>query len=220
VPLLGTIHCIVKEVGAYQPILISHASLGEMSDTCQSYPVVAKIRTNSGVQQAELYWTADTSAGFNSTQMLSTGQDSFYADIPGQPAGSIIHYYISAQSNQGKTITKPLPAPAGTYKFSISVPTVTTPATEHTPLEIVIRPNYPNPFNPVTTIEFSLSSITEVRVVIYNSLGEKISVLHQGKLNPGIHRLRWQAENLGSGIYFYEITAPNFREIHKIVLMK
>ena len=220
VPLLGTIHCIVKEVGAYQPVFISHASLSEMSDTCQSYPVVARIQTSSGVQQAELYWSTDTSSGFNSIPMLGSSQDSFYADIPGQSPGSIIHYYISAQSNPGKTTTKPMTAPGGTYHFSISIPTGFDSPSGHTISEIVIHPNYPNPFNPATTIEFTLRSPTEVSVIIYNSVGEKISILHQGELREGTHRLRWQAKNLGSGIYFYEITAPNFREINKVMLLK
>jgi agmatine/peptidylarginine deiminase len=220
VPLLGTIHCIVKEVGADHPIFISHAPLGEMSDTCQSYPIIAKIQTSSGVQQADLYWSTDTSIGFNSIPMFSSGHDTFYADIPGQSPGSIIYYFISVKSNLRKTMMRPITAPAGSYQFPISLPTPLDSPIQHFIPEIVIHPNYPNPFNPSTTIEFSLNFAAQVELGIYNSLGEKVTTLHKGRLRAGIHRFTWHAKNLGSGIYFYKITTQNFRKINKVMLLK
>jgi len=220
VPLLGTIHCIVKEVGAYQPVHISHAALYDQPDSSQSYPVITRIRSSSGIQQAELFWTTDTSAGFSSIAMVNSGQDSFYAEIPGQTAESKVYYYISAELNSGKTRTKPLTAPRGYFSFNILPATgIQSPRTSEIS-KIIIYPGYPNPFNPTTNITFNLPVTTQLQVAIYNALGEKITTLHQGKMNAGMHQLQWNAQNLGSGIYFYEISAPGFRRINKIMLLK
>jgi len=220
VPLLGTIHCIVKEVGAYQPVRISHASLDHQPDSSQNYPVIAQIHTSSGIQQAELFWTDDTSVGFNAVSMTNSGQDSFYAEIPAQTAGSTVYYYISAQSNLGKTRTKPLTAPLGYYKFKVLPVTSIQLSRVEGISNIVVFPSYPNPFNPITNIEFFLPVTTQLQVKIYNALGEKITTLHQGELNAGIHQLQWNAQNMGSGIYFYEISTAGFRKISKIMLLK
>ncbi|UCF64118.1 MAG: agmatine deiminase family protein [bacterium] len=220
VPLLGTIHCIVKEVGAYQPVRISHASLENQADNLQSYPVIAHIKTSSGIQQAELFWTIDTTMGFNPVPMTNSGLDSFYAEIPAQTTGSMVYYYISAESNLGKTRTKPLTAPLGYYKFNVLPATSIHPSQAQEVSKIVVYPNYPNPFNPITHIKFYLPVTTQLQVTIYNALGEKITTLHRGVLNAGFHQLQWDAQETGSGVYFYEISTGGFRKIKKIMLVK
>jgi hypothetical protein len=220
IPLLGAIHCIVKEVGAYNPLQISHARLNDMSDTCLTYPVVAKITSNSGIIQANLYWTTDTTLNFNTLTMNSTGQDSFRAEIPQQAPGSPVYYYIQAQSGAQKIRTKPVTAPAGLYRFEVLIPVAIRNKTSPHINKISLYPSYPNPFNNSTTIQFSLPFQAVVSLEIYNSLGERIAILNEGLLQSGKHSFQWNANAAGSGIYFYTLKAEGFTATRKILLIK
>ena len=80
--------------------------------------------------------------------------------------------------------------------------------------------NYPNPFNPTTTIQFHIPEISEVTLKIYNSIGEEIIDLLEGEMSAGDYKIRWNAEGFNSGIYFYHLKAGNFVETKKMVLIK
>jgi hypothetical protein len=80
--------------------------------------------------------------------------------------------------------------------------------------------NYPNPFNPVTTINYGVASTSEVRLSVYNILGEEVSTLVDGILGPGSYTVQWNASHLPSGLYFYKITAGEFKSAKKLILAK
>ena len=80
--------------------------------------------------------------------------------------------------------------------------------------------NYPNPFNPSTKIRFSASLAGEVRLIIYDISGKEIVSLVNQDLRPGNYEVEWNASNYSSGVYFYKITAGDFTEIKKMVLVK
>ena len=220
IPYLGAIHCIVKEVGAYEPIHISHAPPLEVRDTLQSYPIITRIQTGTGVHQADLYWSVDTTLGYVAIPMTAANHDTFVAEIPRQPGHHRIFYYISAQSNSGKTISRPLTAPRGFYTLNIESLSGMKAVSNLKSQRIVLYPNYPNPFNPSTTLEFYLPVSQPISLVIYNALGEKIKILHEGNLNSGSHSFVWQADGEGSGVYFYQLQGKNFSETRKILLLK
>lgn len=98
------------------------------------------------------------------------------------------------------------------------------------PSEFVLRQNYPNPFNPVTTINFSLPVESEVKLVIYDILGQEIATLINQQMTTGSHSVNWNAmdngrRNVTSGIYFYKLTAngvngQKFQDIKKMILIK
>jgi len=72
------------------------------------------------------------------------------------------------------------------------------------PGKFVLFQNYPNPFNPSTTISYSLPEKSNVRILIYNVLGELITKLNDGIEDKGFHRISWNPKNISSGIYFYK----------------
>jgi len=90
--------------------------------------------------------------------------------------------------------------------------------------------NYPNPFNPTTKIEYTLPKAANVKITVYNLLGEVVKVLYEGFNNAGGYSLYWNADDvagakLSSGVYFYELKANtidgnSFGEIKKMVLLK
>lgn len=88
------------------------------------------------------------------------------------------------------------------------------------PHQFAILENFPNPFNPATTISFSLSEQSDVRIDIYNILGQKVSTLFDGTQEAGNHAIIWQADNYPSGIYFAKMTTESRSESIKMVLSK
>ena len=94
-----------------------------------------------------------------------------------------------------------------------------------TPKEFALLGNYPNPFNPVTTLRFDLDYTSKVNVTVYNILGSEIITLQNGELNAGRHALQWNANNaygqkVPSGLYLYKVTSDNRTLTGKMLLMK
>ena len=88
------------------------------------------------------------------------------------------------------------------------------------PLEYKLTQNYPNPFNPSTTIEFSIPIQGNVRIAIYDALGNQLDVVYDSFTNVGNHKVTWTANHYASGIYFYRMETENFMEVKKMLLMK
>ncbi len=81
--------------------------------------------------------------------------------------------------------------------------------------------NYPNPFNPSTTINFTLPISSDVRLTIYNTLGQRVAtVLNDQRFTSGTHAVNFDASRLASGVYIYRLEANNFKADRKMVLIK
>jgi len=89
-----------------------------------------------------------------------------------------------------------------------------------TPYKFSLHQNYPNPFNPSTTIKFDISNTANVKLVIYDILGRVVDVLVNQSLAAGNYSIIYTNKNLSSGIYFYELTAGDFKDIKKMSLVK
>ncbi|MBI4810067.1 MAG: T9SS type A sorting domain-containing protein [Ignavibacteriales bacterium] len=88
------------------------------------------------------------------------------------------------------------------------------------PLEYRLKQNYPNPFNPSTTIKFDIPQASYVTLKIYNMLGQELTELINEEKKPGAYNVTWNAFGFSSGIYFYRMTAGNFSDIKKMLLVR
>ena len=89
------------------------------------------------------------------------------------------------------------------------------------PIVYSLEQNYPNPFNPSTVIEFSLpEDVSHVKLSIYNALGEKVAELVNTALTAGKYQYQWNASNVATGMYIYELRTDNFVSVKKMLLMK
>jgi hypothetical protein len=93
------------------------------------------------------------------------------------------------------------------------------------PKQFQLSQNHPNPFNPSTTIKFQLPVDANVRIDLYNSIGQKVSELLNSDLSGGVHEARFEGSTLSSGIYYYTMNAigkdgKNFTSTRKMILMK
>ncbi|NOS84091.1 MAG: T9SS type A sorting domain-containing protein [Ignavibacteria bacterium] len=84
----------------------------------------------------------------------------------------------------------------------------------------ILFENYPNPFNPVTTIKFTIPAESNVKIKVYDLLGKEIKTLLNENLKSGTHNVNFDGSEIASGTYFYSIEAGEFRDIKKMVLIK
>ena len=91
---------------------------------------------------------------------------------------------------------------------------------EVVPTQFELSQNYPNPFNPSTTIRFSLPKETQLKINIYNMLGEQVATIAEGMYESGYHKVTFNASNLPSGGYIYRIESSDFVQVKKMILLK
>ena len=89
-----------------------------------------------------------------------------------------------------------------------------------TPTDFELFQNYPNPFNPSTNIKFNIANAGNVKLTIYNAIGQKVDVLLNEQIQAGIYELNFDGTDYSSGNYFYELKTDNFIRIKKMILIK
>ncbi len=94
------------------------------------------------------------------------------------------------------------------------------PRTSSLPGKLVLYQNYPNPFNISTTIQFEIPYSDYITIEVYDVLGRKVRTLYSGYVEAGQHVLRFDAENIASGVYFYVLKSSKVLSVKKMVLIK
>jgi len=103
---------------------------------------------------------------------------------------------------------------------SIQVEYDSVNAVEVLPWQTELLPNYPNPFNPTTTIEFTISHAQQVQLSVYNVLGQRVATLTEGIRAAGMHQVRFDGSGLASGVYVYRFVAGDDVMSRKMVLVR
>ena len=91
---------------------------------------------------------------------------------------------------------------------------------EMIPTSYSLSPAYPNPFNPATTINFSVPIYNRVSIHVYDITGRLLTTLTDSHYHPGSHAISWDANSYASGIYFIKMQSSDFLETQKVMLIK
>ena len=96
---------------------------------------------------------------------------------------------------------------------------------EGIPTVFALHENYPNPFNPTTTLRFDLPEVSDITLTIYNMLGQRVKTFNMNDTPAGFHSIKWNAINdygdpVGAGVYLYQLRANQYLETRKMVLLK
>ena len=91
---------------------------------------------------------------------------------------------------------------------------------DNLPSTYSLAQNFPNPFNPSTSIKYELPRTLHVNLSVYDMLGRQVLVLVNEKKDAGIHEVHFNATNLASGVYFYRIQAGSYVETRKLCLIR
>jgi len=108
------------------------------------------------------------------------------------------------------------------YPIIMSSASIATSVTDNdgSPFTFALHQNYPNPFNPVTTIQYELPQRSDVQITIYDLLGRKVTTLLSETQDAGFKSVQWNATNVSSGMYFYQIKAGDYVQTRKMVVLK
>jgi hypothetical protein len=88
------------------------------------------------------------------------------------------------------------------------------------PASPVLSQNYPNPFNPSTLIEYAVPKAGKVKLEVFNIIGQSVAVLFEGAASAGVHRVKFEASDYPSGVYFYRLEHSSGTLTKKMVLIK
>ena len=184
---------------------IAHYLLTISKDTCNSWTEIDSINCHVGLLASNssseyllvgtedlgvfLYSDEGTKIGVINEGLTNLNIQALTADNNG---------YIYAGTENGLW-RRPLSEVTSIKEESITIPSV-----------YILSQNYPNPFNPSTTFRYSITNASKVTIKIYDVLGKEIEKLVNEEKPTGTYELNWNAANLPSGVYFYQIKAGEF----------
>ena len=190
------------------------------------------LQATAGDAQATLTWSAPNNevgadiTGYAYRYKESGGDFTAYTDIPesGPGEANARSYTVTELTNGLEYVfqVRALNEHGGGLPAEVVVmlPTVTNTENEELPAEVTLSPNYPNPFNPETTIRYALPQAGEVRLVVYDLLGHEVAILVEGSKPAGDHTVRFGAGNLPSGLYVYRLQAQDKTIVRTMILVK
>jgi hypothetical protein len=158
-----------------------------------------------------------TDSLFNTTRLDTTITNSQVTVPAGLLSGSSVYYWRARGFNIGGFGPWSV-----TWRFT-TMPIGIVPISSIIPDRFELYYNFPNPFNPVTNINFDIPSageLTNVQLAVYDITGREIILLVDDNLQPGKYSVSWNADNFSSGVYFYRISAGSYTAIRKMVLVK
>lgn len=214
---LGALHCITKEIGTSDPLLISHQPLHDTYDTANAYTVNALVQHRSGIATATLYYRTDTTQPYIAIPMISLSSqiNHWGAQIPAQIAGTIIYYYVEAQSVSGKQQVRPLSAPAGYWKFEVLSTVAVKETGEHL---FELLPAFPNPSKGITCIPINNFSTFDLNAGLYDATGRKVKNIFDGTLQTGERKLFVDTYDLSPGVYNIKIKTEKSVYTQKLIV--
>jgi len=209
---------------------ISEASVyGKLNAGDDASLPVCLVSFSAGVEGASiiLEWITESeleNLGFNIYRSIDPNtQFNIINDqlIPGAGTSSSRneYEYIDKDVTNGLTYLYKLEDVDYSGDTELHGPVLAIPVAETTPADFYIA-NHPNPFNLTTSIEYSVPKASNVILTIYNMNGQVVDQLVNQKQEKGFYSVNWNAQNVSTGVYFYQIKADGFQQVKKMLLIK
>lgn len=179
-------------------------SVNQISSDSKSYPVIPSSKPGLLIARMKLETSADKFSEENFDLKWSADENNFKTKIVALENDKLVevtdirNHYIDLENNAN-----------GTTENSLEIPT-----------EFSLAQNYPNPFNPVTNLEFGISNLEFVSLKVYDITGKEVMTLVNETKPAGRYLVKFDGSNLGSGVYFYKITAGSFSAVKRMFLIK
>ena len=217
ISLSGAIHCITHSVGVEDPLMISHLPLPNTEDDENDYVVDAYLSHRSDIESGTMHWSTDPDGPWTAVSMTATDANGNWGSaIPAQAQGTTVYYYIEAVANSGKTGNRPMPAPEGWWSFDVVGPAVGIAELDRSPMAAA----YPNPASAITSIPMEFLKATEGVLSVYNALGERVAILHQGTFPAGSQPYFLHAESYSTGAYLIVFEGSNGQRWSQRLMIK
>jgi len=195
-------------------VFLSYPHGGETFNVGDTVNIEWVIEIDHGPNNWDLYFSPD--GGSNVSEIafnLPKEQLNYMWIVPDNPTNQGI--IIIVQDNSASVDYQDMCSP-----FTINETTTGITDKNNQPKDFIIYPAYPNPFNNSTIISFKLPEKSQVKINVFNIVGEEVKTLVNSEMQPGLHKIRWNADEVPSGVYFYAIETKNFVETRKLILLK
>ena len=215
IPYNGAIHCITKEVGTAEPLLINHSKIRK-GCVNRDQLVEATVQHKSGIASVNLHFTTDTLGGYETVEMTNTVENTWAAMLPPVAELGEMFYYVHALANDGKEITRPIVAPAGYWKFPLEE--CLDVGTKDLIAEIKLEQIYPNPANGITVVPVKTSQQMLAKLEMSDVLGRNLTTLFSGRLTEGEHNFFIHAHQYAAGTYFVSLKTEQQTLVQKLII--
>ena len=210
----GALHCITRAVGVDDPLWMVHQEHPDVTTDVASYSLTVSAKHRAGVDDVTLFYTYDTTAGFNSAPMWPNGDDTYTAvlDATGEPGE--LFYYIHAFAENGKQQTRPLVGADGPFRFEIGEVVSVKEIDRVAALEEI----FPNPASAITCIPISFSAPTSGSLIVTDALGRTVETLFEGRFAPGEQKFFLEASGYAPGVYLVQLRTEAGSVSQKLVV--
>jgi len=191
------------------------------SNGTQTYTVTVTVAAPTGLPTGSL--SADPvslPAGGGTVTLSWTSSGATSASIDQGIGAVALQGSLTANVTATTVFTLSLSNDNGTSTFTSTVEVDNSSAPGETPKDFSLDQNYPNPFNPGTKISFALPRDVDVRLAVYNLLGQEVALLVNSHLLAGPHQVIFEVKNLPAGMYFYRFQADTFVEVRRMLYIK
>jgi agmatine/peptidylarginine deiminase len=213
----GAVHCITKEIGVTEPLLVLHSRLPCLDNANNpGYDVFATLKHRMGIAGAKVFFRTEQDAPWQNVDMEYVNGDTAFlwkGTIPLQLAGKTVFYYIQATSNSGKTVTRPVTAPTGAWSFCVSQSSESSE-----PNAFNIADIFPNPASGMTVVPIYSHGKTQARILLYNMVGQPVATIFSGEIPAGESKYFFDAARFTPGIYFLKLQANGTQLTKKVAI--
>ena len=214
IPDYGALHCIAKEIGTPEPLLIVHQKLKHACNT-QPHRFEARIQHNTGIDEAFLYYKTSEETAFSSIEMEQLDEVLWDAEIEPFPEGTTVQYYIGAKANSGKQINRPLPAPDAFWSFEVDCLVSSTESLNQMATEL--QSIFPNPGSSKIWIPVESSSNQWIKLELKDIAGRHLSTVYEGNNIIGRKNYTLNASSLSGGTYLLFLQTEDGVQVEKFL---
>jgi hypothetical protein len=217
--------------------IVGNAGLAVIDNTDAGDSFTLSLDADREVQAVQFEFTVSGNVSGLEARSLVDGVDVFFGETDGMfkvglidiygrnmiPAGGVDIISISYEGDGNLELANSIAVARGGGRLETRFNRQSTDGMM--PTSFTLNQNYPNPFNPMTEISFSLPKTSHVTLTVYNIMGQSVATLVDDIMQSGEHNVTWHGttdggEQVSSGIYFYRISAGDYTDARKMVLMK
>jgi len=221
----GAIHCITIQIPSPYFIHIRHYPLTDTDDTLNPYRVEARITTSSALAaESSLVYYSINNDPFLSVPLAMESPGLYAGYIPAQHDEDTIRYYIVVQNDDGIRRTSPHHVPVHMYTFAVDAGSGSHEYDGNTPPPPTLH-MLPNPTRNQARFLVTLARLSQVKIEIYNTVGQKVRVLVDDPLVRGSHNIPWdladdRQRRVAPGVYFYKVVLDGETAFGKITVIQ
>jgi len=200
-------------VGVNDPLHIVHQPLEDRVWQDQ-HGIAVSAKHRSGVADLQVFYRVSGEEAFVELELTDAGDSWWTGFLPAFEVGTVIEYYVEANANSGKSLTRPLPAPAGYWSFEI----IEDEMVGIEGVDVFALPVFPNPSNGFTVIPVTSSEYVQGSIDLLSINGQLVKNIFEGTLEAREKNYFFDVSDLAPGAYLVRTQYPTHNEVQKLMV--